>query len=104
MVHLSEPGQEINLMNVPVGVAIHVKTGRSNWYLCRVEGSTIDSQGYYVHGVMIVTDSFAWGRITHGPFETAVLAQLRINNPVVIKIGDDINNSGDIKSVTYEQS
>jgi hypothetical protein len=103
MVHLSERGQEIKLMDVPVGVVIHIKTGRSNWHLCRVEGSTIDSQGYYVHGVMIVTDSEAWGPITNGPFETSVWHVLQIGNPVVIKIGDDINNSGDIKSITYSQ-
>lgn len=91
-------------MDVPVGVVLHIKTGRSNWYLCRVDGSTIDSRGYYVHGVMIVTDSFAWGRITHSPFETAVNHLLRVGSHVAIKIGDDINNSGDIKSITYGQS
>ena len=103
MVHLSERGQEIKLNDVPTGVVVHIKTERSNWYLCRVEGSTMDNQGYFVKGVMIVTDSFAWGRITRDPFETEVYHLLRVGMHVAIRMGDDVNNSVNIKSITYGQ-
>lgn len=101
MAHLSERGQKVNLMDIPVGTAIHVKTGNSNWYFCRVEGSILDKYDY-IHGVMIVTDSKAWGRITDGPFRNAIFTEIRIGDVIGVKTGDDFNNTGDVRSITWQ--
>ena len=95
--------QQVNLMDVPVGVTVHVTTQQSNWYFCRVEGSTlIDNQR--VRGVMIVTDSRTWGQILSGPFQNTVDAEIQIGKAIQVSCGEDNSWTGDARTIAQERS
>jgi hypothetical protein len=103
-VHLGDNRiQQVNLMDIPIGLAVCVTTKNSTWHFCRVEGSRMDEHGL-VTGVMVATDSRIWGQALHGPFQTSVDANIVVGKAILVKIvGKNAGMTGTVLSLTYER-
>lgn len=103
MVHLSEPDQQVNLMDVPVGVPVHIKTGNSNWYICRVDGSTLEKLGY-VRGIMLMTDSKDFEQVPDSPLQMLISSEIKVGERIRIMGRSQYSETGVVRSITHEQT
>ena len=102
-VHLGDNRRtQLNFGDTPIGWVVRVRTAASTWYLCRVEGSKLDSQGR-ITNVMVTTDSKEWGQQLHSPSQTAVDAIIKVGRQITIMTaGKRAGVTGYVVSIEYD--